>query len=277
VAWNQRDHFTGQEELADVGFSTASAAAAPRPPDKMKIRCATKRAELHKYGRPVRLHEPERERNVLIPGRLGIKMVRRQQHGGGDWDSPDHCGNARPGLAGRARRLGIVRGRVQGDLAAGCLERTIIVRHAIGSPGPLAPKAPRWALRSARVLPSRWRCAASASRFLAYSLNGRECSRGPAALSRFRRNGTIMPFIDAKAAAPATKIAATSEATSMLAFGELSAIMTTLLQRVTSPAFCQAFTRRLARCRGPPAAELGRRQVGEPARARAVLVSRIGP
>jgi hypothetical protein len=53
----------------------------------------------------------------------------------------------------------------------------------------------------------------------------------------------------------------------MLASGELSAIMTTLPQRVTRPAFCQAFKRWLARCRCHPhrPAELGRRQVGEPA------------
>jgi len=31
--------------------------------------------------------------------------------------------------------LGNVRSRAQGDLAAGSRERTIVVRHAIGSPG----------------------------------------------------------------------------------------------------------------------------------------------
>src|SRR5260370_42378629 len=49
----------------------------------------------------------------------------------------------------------------------------------------LAPKAARSALRSARALPSRWRCAASASRVLRRAIDGRECLRGPAALGRF--------------------------------------------------------------------------------------------
>ena len=80
-------------------------------------------------------------------------------------------------------------------------------------------------------------------------------------------NSTTMPLIEKKAAAPARKIAATYAATSMLAFGELSATVMTLPRRVTRPAFCQAFKRRLARCRRcHPYRRLGRRQVGASAR-----------
>jgi hypothetical protein len=53
-----------------------------------------------------------------------------------------------------------------------------------------------------------------------------------------------------------------------LAFDALSVTVMTLPRRVTRPAFCQAFIRRLARCvwlPSPAAAELGRRQVGVPA------------
>ena len=42
---------------------------------------APPRNELHRYGRRVRPDEPERKWNVLLPRRLGIKMVRGQQDG----------------------------------------------------------------------------------------------------------------------------------------------------------------------------------------------------
>jgi hypothetical protein len=61
-----------------------------------------------------------------------------------------------------------------------------------------------------------------------------------------------MPLSEKKAAAPARTIAAMYAATSILVFGALSASAMTLPRRVTRPAVCQAFRRRLARCHCHP-------------------------
>jgi hypothetical protein len=73
-----------------------------------------------------RLHEPERERSVLIPGRRDIKMVRRQQHGRSNWISPTIAGTPDE-FAGWAIVRGPREWRSRGGQPG--------THHAIGSPG----------------------------------------------------------------------------------------------------------------------------------------------
>jgi hypothetical protein len=94
-------------------------------------------------------------------------------------------------------------------------------------------------------------------------------------------NSTAMPLIEKKPFA-GRAIGSAYATTSMLAFDARFAKVMRSPQQVTTPAFCKAFRRRLARCRSHPmSAESCRGQVGVPARLRshstaARLVERPG-